>query len=54
MEIDFEVSYCQTTLTVAHSLILLPEILDVELPAPSLAACLPAINHDFFAMIVID
>ena len=54
MKIDFEVSYSQTTLTVAHSLILLPEILDVEPSAPSQAACLPASNYDFFAMIVID
>ena len=54
MEIGFEVSYCQTTLTVAHSLILLPEILDVELQAPSPEAWLPASNHDFFDIILID
>lgn len=47
MEVGFEVSCGQATLSVAHSLFLLPEEQDVELSAPFLTPTPPACHHAF-------
>jgi hypothetical protein len=53
VEVGFEVSYTQATLSVVHSLLLLSANQDVELSAPSPAPCLPG-HHMFPAMMAMD